>query len=208
MKAVSRTLLVVALAALSTASPSRATGPAAEAKAPDYYPLKVGTKWHYQFESNDGQKAQLTNQIGGVEQIDGRELARLEVYNQGQKSPYTEHLASTEGGVFRVRMSSLDLSPPMCLIRYPLKAGQTWGGVTSVGGRRMTIEAKQGRPEEVRVPAGTFRAIPCTIVVSDGADKAPTTLWFAEGVGIVKQRSENGTQTITLELTKYEPAAK
>jgi len=216
MKTVLGSLIIVAMAALpapllsqtaskSTQSSSAAKG-TAKAKAPNYYPMKVGTRWYYQLDAGNGQKLELVSEIGGVDTVDGKSLARLEVAANGKKLPTTEHLRSDDNGVYRVRMNQMEVSPPICLIKYPLKEGQTWGGETSAAGQKMKVDCSEGKPEEVQVPAGKYQAIPCTIMVTQGPVKLKNVFWFAENVGIVKQRSEIGPQTVTLELKKYEEA--
>jgi hypothetical protein len=118
----------------------------------------------------------------------------------------TEHLWSDENGVYRVRMNAMEVNPPICLIKYPIKEGQSWGGETSAAGQKVKVDCSEGKPEDVQVPAGKYRAIPCTITVTQGPVKFKNVFWFAEDVGIVKQRSEMGPQTVTLELIKYEAA--
>jgi hypothetical protein len=212
MKTVLRTLIIAALAAfpapLLSQDTSKATQPTSpekgKTKAPNYYPLKVGTKWHYQLDAGNGQKVQLISEIGGIETINGKTLNRLEVSANGRKLPTTEHLQSDENGVYRVRMNNMEVTPPICLIKYPLKEGQTWGGETTAAGQKMKVDCSEGPPEEVQVPAGKYQAIPCTITVKQGTANLKNVFWFAEDVGIVKQRSEIGPQTVTLELTKYE----
>jgi hypothetical protein len=214
MKTMVSTLVVVALAGFSTASQSQTTGNVAQVpsagksktKAANYYPLKAGTKWHYQLDTTDGQKIQLTSQIGGIDNVDGKDLARLEIFANGQKLPQTEHLESRDDGVYRVRMNNVDVTPPICLIKYPLKPGQTWGAETTTGGQKMKVDCSEGKAEEVQVPAGKYQAIPCTFVATAGPAKFTSVFWFAEDVGIVKQKSEIGAQTVTMELTKYEAA--
>ena len=73
MKTVLSTLVVIAVAAFSTAARSQSAGTVAQAppavkakaKSANYYPLKVGTKWHYQLDAGNGQKIQLVSQIAG-----------------------------------------------------------------------------------------------------------------------------------------------
>jgi hypothetical protein len=195
-----------ALSQTAQKSPPSSSTAKGDAKAPNYYPMKVGTKWHYEVDAGTGQKVQLVSEIGGVEDMRGKSLARLEVAANGKKLPTTEHLWSDKNGVYRVRMNAMEVEPPICLIKYPLKEGQRWGGETSAAGQRMKVDCSEGKPEDVQVPAGKYRAIPCTITVTQGPVKLKNVFWFAEDVGIVKQRSEVGPQTVTLELTKYEAA--
>jgi hypothetical protein len=214
MRILLRALAIVALAAFPARSLSQttqkstpsATPEKGHAKTPNYYPLKVGTKWHYQLDGGNGQKVQLVSEIGGVDDVRGKSLARLDVAANGRKLPTTEHLRSDESGVFRVRMNDVEIDPPICLIKYPLKAGQTWSVETSAAGQKMKVDCSEGPSEEVQVPAGKYQAIPCTITVMQGPIRLKNVFWFAEDVGIVKQRSEVGPQTVILELTKYEAA--
>ncbi len=206
--------MLVALAIVSAGAPRPAVGQATKEKgsapptekAADYYPLAVGTKWHYEIETGNGQKVPLVYQIEKLERIEGRELARLEVIARGQKSPYTEHLHSDTAGVYRDRMHNLDLSPPLRLIKYPVKAGEHWNSEITVGGRKMKVEGTEGPAEEVQVPAGKYRAIPCSIVISDGKEQSTNVFWFAPGVGIVKQKTNLGIRDVIMELTKFEAA--
>ncbi len=210
MKTQLRTLLIAALVAspapLLAQTAGQSTKTAAKEKAPNYYPLKVGTKWTYDLDTGNGQKVELISEIGGRDTFNGKSLARLEVAANGKKLPATEHLDSDAEGVYRVRMNNMEVTPPIQLIKYPLKEGQTWGGETSAAGQKMTVNCSEGKIEDVQVPAGKFKAIPTTITVTQGAVKLKNIFWFAEGVGIIKQRSEIGPQTVTLELKKYEAA--
>lgn len=206
--------MLIALAIVSAGDPRPAAGQAtkekggepSKAKAADYYPLAVGTKWHYEIENGNGQKVQLVYQIAKLERIEGRELARLEIIARGQKTQYTEHLHSDAAGVYRDRMHNLDFSPPLCLIKYPVKTGERWTSEFTAGGHRMKVEGTAGPAEEVKVPAGKFRAIPCSLTISDGKDSSTTINWFAPGVGIVKQKTPLGTRGIFMELTRFEAA--
>ena len=71
------------------------------------------------------------------------------------------------------------------------------------GSQRCTVARASGASRGAH--AGKYQAIPCTIVVTAGQDKYTNVFWFAEGVGIVKQRSEIGDVTVVMELMKYEP---
>lgn len=213
MKTVISGLVVIALAVTSTVATSQSASRAAQAPAAgkaapgdDYYPLKVGNKWHYELDNGNGQKVQLVSQIGGLDKVGDAQLARLEVVANGQKLPATEHLQRKDDGVYRVRMNNVDVSPPICLIKFPTKADQKWGGETTAGGQKMNVDCTEGASEKVKVPAGEFDAIPTKIVVTAGANKFTNIFWFAKGTGIVKQKSEIGPLTVTMELTKFEPA--
>lgn len=202
MKTILRAVAFVAMTAAAATAQSPPAGKT-EAKAADYFPLKVGTKWTYRIDNGSGQKVRLSRQVTGTE-ADGS--ARLEIITDQQKDRGTERVLTNGQGVFRVEMSGYAVTPPLCLLKYPAKPGQTWDSDMKTGvGPLAKVHGSQGAPEEVEVPAGKYRAIPCTIVVTAGSEKSTNVFWFAEGVGIVKQRSELGDVSVVVELTKYEP---
>src|SRR5262245_1755100 len=112
-------VFVVLLAAL----PSWAQAPAkTQASPPNFFPLKVGTKWHYQLDQGTGQKGTMVNQIAKIETIGGKEVARLESVVNGNVVA-TDYLSANNEGVFRNRYNDIEVSPPVCLLKYPPKEG-------------------------------------------------------------------------------------
>ena len=207
------TLLVVVGAAFpaaqsQTADKAKPSQPAAtsDAKMRNYYPLKVGSKWHYTLDPGNGQKSTVTSAIAAVETSNGKSLSRLEFTVNGQITPNTEHLMSDENGVYRTKSNRLDLNPPLCILKYPIKANQSWQSKPVIGGQLQAMTCREGAEEEIQVPAGKYRAIPCTIEMTQAGAKLMITNWFAEDVGVVKQRIEFGPRVFSMELTKYEPA--
>jgi hypothetical protein len=211
MKTVINTLLVVVMAAVPAVAQATAKV-SAKAGAGDYYPLKVGTKWNYELDAGQPQKGMITSVIAAEENTDGKPVARLEVYINGQKAQTTEHLMSNKDGVFRVKINNQDLDPPLCILKYPLKAGQKWDTKTTAMRQQLNVTCKQGAEEDVQVPAGKYKAVPCTIETSQqtpqGEMKIVNTYWFVDDVGVVKQKMDIGGKVILMELTKYEPAPK
>jgi len=169
---------------------------------PDYYPLKRGTKWTYRVFSGNELKGQVTNQIAKIEKIDDQELARQETLAQG--NVFTEHLSSTDKGVFRHRLNGLETTPPFCLLRYPVKQGDSWTSESKVGDQATKLSCRVGE-EEVAVPSGKFKAVTVLIESEAGVVKVRTTYWFVANIGFVKQLIEiPGSNPITLELERFE----
>ncbi len=178
---------------------------------PEYYPLTVGNKWHYQLDIGQPQKQDITLVIAEEETADGKPLSRLEVFSDGVRRQMTEHIMSNEKGVFRVRIGGTSYSPPLCILKYPLKAGQSWiTKTTASDGQQLTATCKQGAEQEVHVPAGRYKAIPCTIEIDQQTAKGPmkiiNTYWFVDKIGVVKQKLELNGPVVTMELSKFEPA--
>ena len=169
-------------------------------KAPDYFPLKAGTKWAYELDQN-GKKVKITSQIAKLEKMDGKSLALLETTINGEVAA-TEHLASTEAGVFRHRVNGIELSPPVCLLKYPLKKDDTWETEATIANEQLKIKGKVLDNEEVTVAAGKYKAFRVEVETSAAGMRATTIFWFAPDVGVVKQTTENAGKTVTAELEK------
>jgi hypothetical protein len=179
-----------------------------EAKSPDkpadYYPLKVGNKWHYLVELGNGRKVVFLYQIVKIENVDGKRRARVEMVVNGEVKG-TEHIGVDGAGVFRYRINEQPISPPACLLKYPVKEGETWTTETKVGDQPVTMSAKTGIHEEVQVPAGKYRAISVKTDRTENGIPVRVTSWFAPDVGMIKQLVEMRAGNIKMELLKLEP---
>lgn len=158
-------------------------GPMTEAS---YYPLKLGTKWHYQRETSLGDKTSHLHHIVKIEKIDGQSLARLEAIRSGELVG-AEHLSTTAQGIFRHRNNGWEISPPLCLLRFPIKVGDSWTSEHRFGEEKGIFTCRIGH-EEIVVPAGKYQAITSHVEVTEASGKKVNVVyWFAPGVGIVKQ---------------------
>jgi hypothetical protein len=190
-------VLITALPGLSQDAPKK------EKKPPDYYPLKAGTKWTYEVDPGNGQKVQVTNQITKIETIDGKELARLETVVNGMVAA-TEHLESTSKGVFRYRTNGLEVIPPVCVVQYPYKDGETWTAEPKIGPQQLKLSFKSGKEEDISVAAGKYKAVSVNVESDVNGVKINSTTWHAPDVGIVKQLTEVGDKKLQMELVKFE----
>jgi hypothetical protein len=179
-----------------------AQAPPEKGKTADYYPLKPGTKWFYELNTN-GQKIKLNNQVAKIENIDGKSLALVETVINGTVSA-TEHMQTTDKGVFRHRINGIELTPPVCILKYPFKKDETWEVETTVGAEKLTIKAKAVDSEEVTVPAGKYKALKADVDTTVMGMQVSATYWFAPEVGVVKQTMVIQGKDITLELDKFE----
>jgi hypothetical protein len=188
---------------LATALPSEAQVAKSKNKLPDYLPLKAGTKWTYDVDAGTGQKVQVTNQIVKIETIDGQSLARMETVVNGNVAA-TEHLASTPKGVFRHRANGVEVSPPICILKYPYKEGEKWEQETKIGPQEVKISVVSGPSEQVMTTAGKYKAVSIALETNVNGLKIDTTSWYAPDVGLVKQKVLLGDKNITLDLVKFE----
>jgi hypothetical protein len=178
---------------------------------PTYFPLQAGNLWRFRIEEG-GRVAVATTTIARIETIDGVQLARLEASSDG-KVRAVEHLRQTEQGVFRYREDEKAISPPVCLLQYPVKAGAKWNGEITVNtpqGKKTGKYFCETKDEAVTVPAGKFQAIRVVFrheSVHDGLKRViTTTYWFVNDVGIVRQTVEAGDLKINMELEKFDRA--
>jgi hypothetical protein len=169
---------------------------------PDYYPLKPGTKWFYELNAN-GQKIKLHNQVKQIDTFEGKSMALVETVI-GDEVKATEHMATTAKGVFRHRINGVELSPPVCILKYPFKKDETWEIETTVGTEKLTIKAKAVDTEEITVPAGKYKALKCDVDTTVMGMQVSATYWFAPDVGVVKQTMVIAGKDVTLELEKFE----
>src|SRR5437764_1176475 len=111
------------IAALTTAQDAGKQDPPAKGGrgTPNYYPMQVGNEWHYKL-SVGGNETDLMTTIAKTETIDKVPLALLEGYVK-DKLIATEHLLQDEKGVYRYRNNGQIVTPPLMLLKYPIKFG-------------------------------------------------------------------------------------
>jgi hypothetical protein len=85
-----------------------------------------------------------------------------------------------------VAAKPLWLEPPVPFVLSNIKVGAAFPELSVAEGSRTRHTSVVAR-EEVTVPAGTFRAIRLLMTGTDGPLDLLRTIWFAPGVGIVRQ---------------------
>ncbi len=172
-----------------------------------YYPLNVGTTWHYK-----AGERKITIRVAKHEKVGDTLCALLEVLRD-DKVVASEHLAVAGDGVYRHDQTSKGkdgkattetLKPPFLVLKLPPKKGEKWQVDSQADGRpiRGTFQVAE---EEIKVTAGTYK----TFAVA-GSDleisglRSSVTTYFASGVGMVKQVIQVGNTKTEFELTKFE----
>jgi hypothetical protein len=179
--------------------------PPGQEKAKDsaYYPLKAGTAWVYRA----GDRT-VTVRLVKFEPVGDVSCARLEA-DLGTGMKLVEHVAVGADGVYRYQANGKKIDPPLCVLKLPPKAGESWKVDSTVDSTRLRGTFSLGH-EDVAVPAGKYKAV--TVASTDyeiALQKAPFTNWYAAGVGLVKQRVQVEGREMVLELKSYEvPKAK
>ena len=142
-------------------------------------------------------------QIAKIEDYNGKPTAVLEELVNGEVQA-TGQVGVEAGGVFRYGFKGTEVSPPVCLLKYPVKEGSSWETETTIGNQQYTVSARTRSAEEVQVPAGKYQAIPVKIETTVKGDKVSNTYWFAPDVGIVKQLVDVRGRSYSMELLKFE----
>lgn len=167
------------------------------------FPSTVGSTWVYAVESKEKTAGRITNKVTKIETIDGQKLIRLESFVK-DKVVASEHLAVvSDQGLFRHRINGSEATPPVLVIKFPLKADETWNTETTIGQETLTGESVVGF-EEVEVPAGKYQTVRVKTNAKAGAQEIESTIWYAEGVGMVRQSFTLGDNTFSLKLEKFE----
>jgi hypothetical protein len=177
--------------------------------SPDYYPMQVGNQWTYKIEVG-GNSAIAIASIAKHETINDVKLARLDVTVNG-KAVTSEHLQQNAKGIFRYRNGGNEISPPLCLLQYPVKSGAKWDGKITVGKEtgNYFCEATEETIEHANEKVKTIKVAIRLESEESGAKKTvTTTYWFRENFGFVKQTVEAGNLNIAMEMQKFEPAKK
>lgn len=208
----------VAVFGLASAAPVPKDG-----EPPLYFPTEVGTKWvmrfHYSAKVHDDH-----TYTAAVEEKDGAKLVTVSVAYTGREAvvrPGREEESEAKaverpdgryrvsaGGVFRVadydfeKKELVDLKEPKCVLRLPAKPGDSEKGKDGLYKWTSTV----GKPERIKVPAGTFDAVRIDLESTQNEGPLPhRTGWYAPGIGLVK--SMVGKE-VGVELISFTPAKK
>lgn len=179
-----------------------ALGAADDPKKPDYYPGTKGNKWVYRVEAN-GMKIDVTTEVTKSELNDGKRSFTVET-KIGDEST-SEELHSDDKGLYRASFNGIATDKPVTIMQYPPKPGK-WTQKVKILGQDLTATTTAKDVAEVKVPAGTFKAIPVEVVAEIAGQKITGTTWYANGVGIVKQDMNIAGTPVLMELLKFTPA--
>lgn len=184
-----RALILLVLAAPLVAAP---VPKELKDKRPNYQPMAVGDKREYVHPANPD----VVSQVREITAVEERNEARY--YTQKiASSNQTNVMKVDKTGVYMAEQNDEKYDPPYPVARPDMKEGDKWECRDELGMVRTV-----GKAAKVETPAGTFTAIPITVSYPQLQGSADTTVWYADGVGLV--RLDTGGRT-TLVLKKYTP---
>ena len=192
----------IVLAALAIAAwPAAAQEPPASAE--DLFPLAVGNTWTYRV---GGQDDKFVVRAARQEMVGSQTCILLEARLR-DRVVATEHVAFTKDGLCRFKVEQTEVVPPVCVLKVPAPP-RGWTAKYTLNQRPGTFTFTT-RSEEVVYLARRYKAT--VVEARPGEVRGPTpprtTVWYAPGVGPVKQRIDEGKgRFLELDLEKFEKA--
>ena len=180
--------------------------------ATNLWPMRAGNTWTVEVTSAG---SSVLRNIAITTAVPGKEYstAALE-YRANDVLVQKETYRFNDAGVYRVQGGpdgAGKIEPPLPVLLYPMTAGKkwTWTG-TFVGKKDKTPAAAvmtTTGPETIKVPAGTFQAFKVHVDLAVRAAGIRYTYqsdnWYATGVGLIRQKTTQGSTITDSNLTKY-----
>jgi len=214
-----RFALVFGLGLLSP-TPAQATPPATTAA--ELMPLQVGARWVYDVTRTSLPPTKPVRSTvvdeGRCVLPDGEEVHQLRVETAGENAPRFEAWSLGDAGIRRflalddrVRGAIDFASAPLRWLDWPARKGDSWRwqGKHDVAfasdGHGWTHQATVvGTEEAITVPAGSFRAVHVRVESAhENVRQLLRELWFAPGVGLVRERHEDAEHDVERVLVAF-----
>lgn len=166
---------------------------AAGAAQPDYFPMKAGMSWVYEFRSS--QKFEYTVEVA---RVDGqRALIRTIMPAVLTQEWYLKDKDGVElTGMEDPDGTRAEYTPARPYLRMPVQPGTTWAWKGRLGqSSEISDQNKILSTAQVKVPAGTFTCVVVETVTTQSGGELKQTSYYAPGVGLVKyvSRSQAGS---------------
>lgn len=188
MKHLSRILIAAVLTAIALFA-SAAPVPK-DRRDESYWPITVGTRWVYE---QNGQES--TEEITKVEPLKAGVRLTIRVRD------WDDMVDVAPDGVTKRTTGKFTLD--QLALRFPIKSGDSWAVSTPI---QMGLVCEAGKmtvgdEEDIKVPAGTFRATKVVNTVAEVGGKPielPYTyaFWYAKGVGMVRIEWNGGFRAL------------
>lgn len=158
----------------------------AAALAQDYFPLAEGHTWTYQV-TGRGNTEETVKKVSGKEKVGDRDCFVIE--DSGFAGDMQKMIMAADKEGVWVRRMRRELKDPWLWLKLPLAKGNTWSStIASPNSDRVaTLEFAAGDEEEIKVPAGTYKARRVTMKGSEKKASIEVVMWFAPDVGEVRR---------------------
>ena len=195
------------------------------------YPTAIGNKWVY---AVVGKNKEMTVAIVRNEKVGDQNCIVLEASMDVTKDAKTtrevvasEYIALVKGDYLRFKLGNGVVIPPLPFLKTGAKKGDAWTAkfelqVTSIDEKTKQTSVEKANAttsytigtETLTVPAGTFDCLAVKAATTEEGKVTLTTIWYAKGLGPVKQefdfgKDEEGKENkFTLELKSTSSNAK
>jgi hypothetical protein len=202
-------LTLAVLLVLISAIPLAPAAPAPLRRVPRmeplYFPTRVGAEWVYEDHGHN-----LGYAVTKVEEKDGTTLVSVGIYqSNGRTTQHSHTVEVSKAGLRETLNANRKVEPPTPLLKLPCAKGDKWEVPFSLNGeKRGYCSMTVGGVEEVKVPAGTFRAVRVETVCTNAEKNVicTSTSWYAPGVGLVRYAYDNGSTRDLISFTPGEAA--
>jgi hypothetical protein len=176
--------------------------------AGDYFPTTVGDRWVTEMRYPSG-TSEYTEVVTAVEKKDGGRVVTVGREANGKLLPQTSDVRVTDTGLFRVSLLGTVYDEPYCILKLPLKPGESWTAqVKSDGTVTSTFKYRAIKEEAVEVPAGKFKAFRIEVDTDSQGRTGKSVIWYDARAGAVKMEHEAGDSSYVRVLKSFKPGGK
>lgn len=169
----------------------------------DYFPLEKGTSWRYSFEGLS-RKGSIAMDAATEEVLDEGKgtvvkwMRNLGEDEDGQSSDRELYVKKSDSGVIAYKRVhpiigyiETNLNPPQCILKLPVKEGESWQWEGKIFGMQSTAVFKTEGREKITLAGKGYSTVRITeqCTLADGRT-CSITRWYAPGAGMVKQESK------------------
>jgi hypothetical protein len=168
----------------------------------DYAPLAEGCAWSYrQTTTLRGKKTESRRAVfvSGRAKVGDAEGFVVEGWSGAARAV----LALSDDGLRVLRMDAEEQPDRPLFLKFPLKVGERWEAKIKTGERVRTARFEIAAEEEVKVPAGAFKAFKI-VMSSEELPDLKFESWFARDFGQIKSRVTRPDGEGVDELEKFE----
>jgi hypothetical protein len=163
-----------------------------------YFPTKVGAKWVY---DDDGWT--YTMVVTKVERKGDAALVTVSSVFPDGWSQHFETMEVSRTGLREVENFYRKYDAPVPRLRIPHLSGAKWESPIRLDGQdRGRSEMLAGPTEDVKVPAGTYRAVRVETLSTCAQTEQRLTHWYAPRVGLVRVKYRPGSSR---DLKSFDP---
>jgi WD40 repeat protein len=184
--------VLLTVAALASTAQGAAPPKGGTTRLP-YFPTTVGARWVCR--TGEGER---TSVVTAVEEKDGTKIVTVSILMEDGNLFPMRKVSVSDRGLFLVWLLDAECKPPVCLLRHPPVAGEKWENLSIVANFPYRELAEASGPEQIVTPAGTFQTfrVDSRTTAGFGGGWTPTTVWYAPGIGVIKQVSEERSSVL------------